>query len=269
MADLDLFIVNLALPSVAADLGSASLPRLSWVLTAYAAIFAGLLVPLGRWADRVGRRHGYVTGLLLFSAALALATAAPNVDLLIAARALQAVGAALVVPTSLSLLLATMPPARRAAAIGGWAAASAMAAASGPVLGGLLVEANWCWVFIVNIPIGAAAVYAAVRLLPTSRDEVPGPRPDLAGAVLLTAGVSLLALVLVQAQPWGWGSIRTVGAAAATVLLLALFARRSASHPSPVLDMAMLRSARSPRPTPPRCCSTPRSPPCSSPSSSS
>lgn len=241
MASLDLFIVNLALPSIRDDFGGPSLSKLSWALTAYAVVFAGTLVPLGRWADRVGRRRGYITGLFVFCAASAAAAAANTADVLIAARALQAVGAALIVPTSLSLLLATVPPARRAAAIGAWAAASAVAAASGPVLGGLLVELSWRWVFLVNLPIGAAAAVLALRLLPESREPAGGPRADLTGAALLTAGTSLLALVLVQADPWGLSSPRTAAAAAAIALFVA-FARRTRRHPSPVVDPALLRS---------------------------
>lgn len=241
MANLDLFIVNLALPSIGSDLAGPSLGRLSWVLTAYAAVFAGFLVPFGRWADRVGRRRGYVTGLAVFTAASALAAAATDIDTLIAARALQALGAALIVPTSLSLLLAAVPAAGRAKAIGGWAAASAVAAASGPVLGGLLVEFSWRWVFLVNIPIGIAVVVLALRVLPESRDSTVGPRPDLLGAVALTAATALLALGLVQAEEWGWGSARTTGALAGAALLAGVLARRTARHPSPVVEPALLR----------------------------
>ncbi len=139
MTNLDLFIVNLAVPAVRADLGGQSLARLSWVLTAYAVVFAGLLVPLGRWADRVGRRRGYLLGLGVFTTASLLAAAAPTLDVLIAARAVQAVGAALVVPTSLSLLLACVPAARRAGAIGSWAAT-----ARSPRPAGRCSAGCWC-----------------------------------------------------------------------------------------------------------------------------
>ena len=240
MANLDLFVVNLALPSLAADLGS-SLTQLSWVLTAYAAVFAGLLVPLGRWADRVGRRRGYLTGLVLFAVASGVAGASPTLEALVGARVLQAVGAALVVPTSLSLVLAATEPARRAAAIGTWAAAGAAAAAAGPVLGGLLVEVSWRWVFLVNLPVAAAAVALTARLVPESREPSRGVPADLLGAAVLTTAVSLLALVLVQAQRWGVGSARTLAAATTTAVLLALFVRRSVTHPSPVVDRALLR----------------------------
>jgi EmrB/QacA subfamily drug resistance transporter len=240
MANLDLFIVNLAIPSIRAELAATDLTRLSWVLTAYAAVFAGFLVPLGRWADRIGRRRGYVIGLILFTGASALAAAASSVELLIAARGLQALGAALVVPTSLSLLLAAVPAARRSAAIGGWAAASAVAAASGPVIGGVLVEFSWRWVFLINLPIGIGAAVLAVRHLPETREQQQSQRPDLLGAVALTGATALLALGLVEGGEWGWTSLSTATVLGGAAVLGGLFARRSASHTCPVVERALL-----------------------------
>jgi EmrB/QacA subfamily drug resistance transporter len=241
MASLDLFIVNIAFPNIARDFDDATVGRLSWVLNAYAIVFAALLVPAGRLADRLGRKRAFLTGVSVFVVASALCAAAPTVGTLVAARILQAVGAAILMPTSLALLLPEFPPRERAAAIGIWAAVGGVAAAAGPPIGGLLVEASWRLVFLVNVPVGIGAAIYGVRLLDESRDEAPGPWPDWLGTALLGGSVALLALGLVKAPDWGWGDERTVGALAAAATGLALFARRSATHPSPVVSLEMLR----------------------------
>lgn len=240
MASLDLFIVNIAFPDIAADLGAGDVAGVSWVLNAYAIVFAALLVPAGRLADRVGRRRAFLGGTLAFLAGSALCGAAPSVETLVAARVVQAAGAAFLVPTSLALLLPEFPPAQRPAAIGIWAAVGGLAAAAGPPLGGLLVEADWRLVFLVNVPVGLGALAFAARLLRESRDETATPA-DALGTVLLTAGVALVALGLVQAPEWGWGDARTLSALAAAALLVGAFRHRCYTHPSPVVDPAMLR----------------------------
>jgi EmrB/QacA subfamily drug resistance transporter len=240
MANLDLFIVNLALPAIGSDFGSAEVTDLSWVLTGYATVFAALLVPAGRWADRVGRRRAYQAGLGLFTAASALAAAADGLGLLVVARLLQAAGAALLVPTSLALILAVVPLEKRARAIGSWAAAGAVAAGVGPVLGGLLVEASWRWVFLVNVPVGVVTMLAVSRVIPESR--APLPRPvDAPGAVVLAAGVGLLALGLVRTEQWGWASSGVGGILLCSALLLTWVARRAWTHPAPVISAELLR----------------------------
>src|SRR6516225_413245 len=166
MVNLDLFVANVALPSIGRAFGGADLASLSWVLNAYAIIFAALLVPAGRAADRIGRRTAFLAGVAVFAVASAACAAAPNVWVLVAARIVQAAGGALLVPASLGLLLAAAPPARRTGAIRGWTSVGGAAAALGPVLGGALVAANWRWVFLVNIPIAAVALLASVRVLP-------------------------------------------------------------------------------------------------------
>jgi EmrB/QacA subfamily drug resistance transporter len=241
MASLDLFVVNIAFPDLQRDFAGTSLASLSWVLNGYTIVFASLLVPLGRAADRLGRRRFFVGGLLLFVAASAAAAAAPSVETLVAARVVQAVGAAALMPTSLALLLAEIPLQKRAMAIGVWAATGGIAAAAGPPLGGLLVEASWRWVFLINLPVGLAAAVAALRVLRESSDPEHARKPDALGAALLTAAVALLALGLVKAPDWGWGDIRTVAALAASALSLAGFVARSASHPAPIVELPMLR----------------------------
>src|SRR4051795_13148322 len=241
MASLDLFVVNVAFPDIQQDFHATSLANLSWVLNGYTIVFASLLVPFGRAADRLGRRRFFVGGLLLFVAASAAAAAAPSIELLVAARVVQAMGAAALMPTSLALLLAEIPLQKRAGAIGIWAATGGIAAAAGPPLGGLLVEASWRWVFLINLPIGLAAAVAAWRVLRESSDPAHARRPDGPGAALLTAAVALLALGLVKAPDWGWGNVRTIGALALSVVALIAFVRRSARHPSPVVELSMLR----------------------------
>jgi EmrB/QacA subfamily drug resistance transporter len=242
MSSLDLFIVNLAFPYIGREYAGTSLSSLSWVLNGYTIVFAAVLVPAGRWADRVGRRRLLLAGLIVFSTGSLLCGLAPGVPELIGARVVQAAGAGLMVPASLSLLLASVPAASRARAIGTWSALAALGAALGPVIGGSLVQVSWRWVFWINLPVGLAAVLLAGRVVPESRDENVRGRPDLIGAVLLAAAVALVALALVEAPGWGWGSARFVGLLLAAVACGAAMVGRSARHHSPVIELGLLRS---------------------------
>ncbi|PZS26447.1 MAG: MFS transporter [Pseudonocardiales bacterium] len=241
VAGLDLFIVNIAFTDIGRDFGGTSLSTLSWVLNGYAIVYAALLVPLGRLADRTSRRAGFLAGLALFTAASAVCATAPSVGVLVAARVVQAVGAAALTPTSLGLLLPVFAPERRANAVRIWAASGALAAAFGPVVGGVLVQASWRWVFLVNIPIGLVTLAATVRFVPDSRDPEAGPVPDLLGALLVAVGVGALALGLVQGNDWGWSDPRTIGALVAAAAAGGLFWWRNLSHPVPVVEPALLR----------------------------
>jgi MFS family permease len=158
MASLDLFIVNVALPQIATELGQPNLADLSWVLNGYAIVYASLLVLAGRLADQHSRKSGFLLGVAIFTAASAACGAATSVPMLVAFRLVQAAGAALLTPTSLGLVLASYPAERRGGAVRAWTATGGMAAALGPVVGGLLVTASWRWVFLVNVPIGLAAL---------------------------------------------------------------------------------------------------------------
>ena len=242
MSSLDLFIVNLAFPYISRQYPGTSLSSLSWVLNAYTIVFAAVLVPAGRWADRIGRRRVFVAGLIGFSVGSVLCGLAPGVNLLIAARVVQAAGAGAMVPASLSLLLAAVPAASRAKALGTWSALGALGAALGPVIGGSLVQVNWRWVFWINVPVGIAAVLLAVRVVPESRDAASRGRPDLVGAGLLAAAVGLLAFALVKAPGWGWGSAGFTGLLAASVACGVLMVMRSRRHHSPVIELELLRS---------------------------
>jgi MFS family permease len=210
ISTLDVFIVNIAVPSIHASFRGSSVADVSWVLNVYAIVFAALLVPAGKLGDVIGRRRVFAAGLLAFTVGSALCAASPSLGFLIAARALQGVGAAAVTPTSLGLMLPSIPPHRRAAAIGGWAALGAVGAASGPALGGLLTHLNWHWIFIVNVPVAVVALIGTYRVLPEIRDPAKPPLPDLIGTIMLVAAVCAATLGLVQGPGWHWDA-RVIG----------------------------------------------------------
>ena len=242
VASLDLFIVNIAFPSIKHDFGGTNDATLSWVLSAYAIVMAALLVPAGRLADLLGRKRLFMGGLVTFVAASALCAAAPGPGWLVAARILQAAGGATLMPASLAILLTEFPPKQRPLAVAVWSATGAVAAAAGPPIGGLLVQASWRWVFLVNLPIGLVTALVAARVLRESRDPEGKRFPDLAGAALLVIASSLLMLAIVQGQSWGWSSVRIVGLLVGSVVLTAAFLYRSASHAAPVLELGLFRS---------------------------
>ena len=241
LANLDLFIVNVALPEIARDFGGASLDDLSWILNGYAIVYAALLVFLGRFAERHRRDRSFLAGVAIFTAASAACAAASDVWMLLAFRLAQAAGAALMTPTSLGLLLASYPPERRSGAVRAWTAIGGLAAALGPVLGGLLVTLSWRWIFIVNVPIGLIALAIGWRKLP----EVPGhdvPRPDAWGAAMVTAGVALLTFGLVKANDWGWSSYGVQAGLLGGVVLLGLFAAHCRHAANPLVEPQLFAS---------------------------
>jgi EmrB/QacA subfamily drug resistance transporter len=237
---LDLFIVNIAFPDIQRDFSGSSLSDLSWVLSAYAIVFAALLVPAGKLGDLIGRKRVFTIGLLAFVAGSALCAAAPSLELLIAARVLQAVGGAAITPTSLGLVLPLFPPEKRSGAIGAWAAIGGVGAAMGPPLGGLLVEASWRWIFLVNVPLGLISAFLAQRRLQEIRDSQARRLPDALGTLLLVASIALLTLGLVRGSTWDWDG-RVIGSFAAALVLAVLFTVRAARHPAPVLELPLLR----------------------------
>ncbi|HST56118.1 MAG TPA: MFS transporter [Solirubrobacteraceae bacterium] len=240
MAGLDVFIVNIAFPQIHHEFAGTSLASLSWILNSYTIVFAAFLVVAGRWSDAFGRKRSFLLGVMLFVTASAACAAAPSVEFLIGARAVQGLGAALLTPASLGLLLPEFPAAQRHVAIGIWAAVGGIAAAAGPPLGGLLVEVGWRWVFIVNVPVGLAGVAVGWRVLREIRHPET-TRPDLLGAGLLTAGVGLVVVAIVQGSAWGWASTRVVGLLVLSALLILALARRTAHHPAPIVEPALLR----------------------------
>ncbi len=241
MASLDVFIVNVAFDNIGRDFAHSSLSDLSWVLNAYAIVYAALLVPFGRIADRVGRRKVFLGGLTLFTVASAACAASPGLWWLVSFRVLQAAGAAALTPTSLGLLVAATSPERRVRAVRLWAAVGGLAAAAGPVVGGLLVAASWRWVFLVNAPVGVLAVVAAARIVPDSRDATVTRTPDAVGAVILAGSIGALSLGLVKSGDWGWGSVDTVTSLVVAALLALWFGERSLHHHTPIVEPALVR----------------------------
>ena len=242
MAFVDATIVNIAVPNIARQFSGSRLSSVSWVLNAYNIVFAAFLVGGGQLADLLGRRRVFSAALLLFTLASALCAVAPSLNFLIAARAVQAAGAAALVPSSLAIVLEAHDARERMHAVALWSAVAALAAGIGPPLGGLLITASsWRLVFLVNIPIGVVAFLLAGRVLVESR--APGRRhvPDVLGGVVLALAIASLVLGVVKGQEWGWGSGRVLGAFIAALLLGVYFVLRSSRQRTPVIDLSLLR----------------------------
>ena len=241
MIMLDNTIVNVALPSIQADLG-VPLSRLEWMVNAYALTFGVLLLLGGGLADRFGRRRLFLAGLALFTLASLACGLSPSADALIAARAVQGVGAALMLPAALGTIPAVFPARERGTAIGIWAGVSLTALTIGPITGGLVAEhLSWQWIFFVNVPIGALGLLAAIRLVPETRDRSRTQRFDVPGLAASATGLFGLTFALIEGNAHGWGSSVIVGsltAGAAGLVAFALIERRS---PHPMLDPALLR----------------------------
>lgn len=241
LAGLDLFIVNVALPRIARDLGATNLAELSWILNGYAIVYASLLVFFGRLADRYRRDQSFLLGVSVFTVASAACAVSTSVGMLIGFRLVQAAGAALLTPTSLGLVLASQDAEHRHSAVRAWTAVGGMSAAIGPVIGGLLVAASWRWVFLVNVPVGLAALAVGWRLLPHVPGDA-GERPDPLGAVLATAAVGALTLGLVKGSDWGWGSGSIVGTLIGAGLLVGLVVAHCRTSRNPLVHPTLFRS---------------------------
>ncbi|MEU9844988.1 MFS transporter [Actinomadura sp. NPDC048032] len=243
LAMLDATAANLAVADLHTDFPGSTLSGLTWVITLYAVLFAALLAPAGRVADLVGRRSLYLWGTGLFTLASLACAVAPNLPVLLATRAAQGAAAAALIPASLALLLHDTPPERRARSIGLWSAAGAFAAAIGPGLGGVLVDlSGWRSLFVINVPIGLAMLLGG-RRLPRAAGGA-GRLPDLAGTLLLAAGVGGAALGVTQSRDWGWTDARTLALPLGGAALVALALWRSARHPVPALEISLWRDRR-------------------------
>jgi MFS family permease len=242
MAQLDFFIVNAALDGIGRSFAGSSEALVSWVLSAYAIIFAAVLVPAGRLADQYGRKRVLLGGVAVFTAASAVASFPPSLDVLIAARDVQAVGAATIVPTSVGLLYPSFPKRQHTLVVGIWAGVAGIAASAGPPVGGLLVTVDWRWIFLVNLPIGIATIATGIIVLPEVRQAAGARPPDLVSGFALLFGVSLLVLATVEGPDWGWGSGRTIGLFAAAALLGTVTLQRTLRAPSPVIEKELFRS---------------------------
>jgi NTE family protein len=242
LAFLDATIVNIAFPDIRASFPASSISSLSWVLNAYNIVFAAFLLVSGRLADLFGRRRMFIFGVVLFTMGSAACGAAPSLGLLVAARVVQAFGAAVLVPASLALVVQAFPAERRAHAVGLWGASAAAAAGLGPPLGGALIRADdWRLVFLINVPLGVATIALARRVLVESR--APGHRllPDMRGAVFQAASFGLLTLAIVQGDRWGWASAVVMAVLAGAVVTGALAIQSSRRHRAPILDPVLLR----------------------------
>ena len=243
MIMLDNTVVNVALPSIQRDLGI-GISELEWIVTAYALSFAVFLLTGGKLADRYGRRKVFLIGLTIFTLSSLACGLAGSASMLISARAVQGVGAALMMPATLSIISAVFPPRERGAAIGIWAGVSAMALAIGPLIGGVLTEkVNWNWIFFINVPVGILGIVAAFILVPESRDESADQRLDLPG--LITAGVAVFALTyaLIEGNSYGWTSARIISLFILFAVSLGSFIVLELRQRAPMLDLSLFKDS--------------------------
>jgi EmrB/QacA subfamily drug resistance transporter len=241
MVVLDIAIVNVALPSIQVDLGF-SQENLQWVISAYALFFGGFLLLGGRAADLLGRRRLFIAGLVLFSVASLLSGLAWSDESLIIARAAQGLGAAVITPAALSILMTTFSEGRdRNTALGVWGAVGAFGAVAGVLLGGIFTDwLSWEWIFYINVPVGLAAIALTPVLLLESRDAHVKSF-DAAGAVLVTGGLVTLVYAITQASDYGWGSVETIGLFVAAGVLLAAFLGWESRVREPLMPFSIFR----------------------------
>src|SRR6476469_8325838 len=241
---VDATIVNVALPTLSREL-NADTAQLQWIVDAYTLVMSGLLLSAGSLSDRYGRRGCLSGGLAAFAITSAVAAQVNTADGLIAARAAMGVGAAVIFPTTLSLITNIFPdPVKRAKAIGLWAAMVGVGVAAGPISGGWLLEHfSWGSVFMVNVPVAAVAIVGDVLFIPTSRDPA-APPVDVPGLVLSSIGITALVYTVIEAPTWGWGSANTTAGFAASIVMLAAFALWEHRTPHPMLDVTVFFNRR-------------------------
>ncbi len=242
LVSLDSTVLFAAFGALRAGFPAASSADVSWVLNAYTVVYAALLVPAGRLADLHGRKRVFITGVLVFLLASLLCGLAPEVGWLIAARVLQAVGAALLTPASLAIVLAAFPSDKRAVAVSLWGAVSGLAAALGPSVGSWVVDRmGWPWAFYLNLPLGLFSVWRGAQVLRESRNPDNAAPLDVPGVLLLVVGVGALALGIVRSEALGWRSGEVWGSIAAGVLALAAFTRWAQHTPAPAIDLTLFK----------------------------
>jgi EmrB/QacA subfamily drug resistance transporter len=242
MVVLDATIVNVALPHIQTSLGFTE-ASLQWVINAYTLVFAGFLLLGGRAGDLLGRKRLFLVGLVIFTAASLLNGLSGSSGMLIGFRALQGLGAALISPAALSIVSTTFAEGReRARALGVWAAIAIGGSAVGLVLGGALTQSfSWRWIFFVNVPVGVFAFFAALRLVPESKDEHAHRGYDLAGAVTVTGGLMALVYALVRSASYGWGSSQTIGSFVIAFALLVAFVVIEQRSSEPLVRLSIFR----------------------------
>ena len=242
MVMLDNTAVNVALPSIQEEFG-ASLSALEWTVNAYTLTFAVLLVTGGRLGDIFGRRRMFLFGVVVFSLASATIGFAPSEGWLVASRAVQGIGAAFMMPGTLSIISNAFPPEERGKAIGTWAGVSAIALAAGPLLGGWLTEeVSWRAIFFLNLPVAVGAIVVTLFAAHESRDETVGRTVDIPGIAGMTVGLTALVFALVEGNAWGWGSPAIIGLLVLSVVAFAAFVAIERHAAAPVVDFEALRS---------------------------
>lgn len=241
LVSLDITIVNVAFGSFV-EQWPESRRTLTWIFSAYNIAYAAGLLTAGRLADAYGRKRAFLSGLFIFMLGSLLCALSPTAIFMVGARVIQAIGGAILTPASLSLVLPEFPVERRSAAIGVWGAVGGVSAASGPTIGGYLVE-NFGWhsVFLVNVPLCVVAIIIGLRFLRESRDETAPKTVDYFGALLVVLGVGLLTLVIVQSDEWGWISQRSLILFAVSLILLMAFVLRCNRVAHPVLDLRLFK----------------------------
>jgi EmrB/QacA subfamily drug resistance transporter len=242
MVMLDNTVVNVALPSIQKDLGS-SISGLEWTVNAYTLSFAVLLVTGGRLGDIFGRRRMFLFGVVVFGLSSAFIGFSQTEAWLVAGRAAQGIGAAFMMPATLSIISNAFPPQERGRAIGTWAGVSAMALAIGPVVGGFLVEnVSWQSIFFLNVPVAIVAVFVTVAATRESRDETSTHQVDIPGVLAISVGLGALVLALVEGNSWGWGSAPVVALLATSAIALATFAYVEVRSAEPMVDFRFFQS---------------------------
>jgi EmrB/QacA subfamily drug resistance transporter len=242
MVMLDNTVVNVALPSIQREIG-AQLSALEWVINGYTLTFAVLIATGGRLGDIFGRRRMFLAGVIIFAVTSATAGFAQDPAMLIGSRAIQGIGAALMMPATLSIITNAFPAAERGKAIGTWAGVSALALSIGPVIGGFLTEyVSWRAIFFINLPVAVAAVIATVFAVTESRDETVDRRVDYPGVISLTAALTAIVLALIEGNSWGWGSPQIVGLLAGGVIGIGVFVALERRVAAPIVEFALFRT---------------------------
>jgi EmrB/QacA subfamily drug resistance transporter len=241
----DSTVLNVAFPSIEASFPSASRTTLAWALTSYAIGTASLLLLAGRLADLFGRKRVFLTGIMAFAVGSLAAGLAPNVGLLIAARSVQSIGGALMIPTSIALALPEFPPARRSLAVGVWGSIAALAGGLGPPAGAGVIElGGWRWIFFINIPVVIIVVTLGRKVLRESKGQSTGTRIDLVSIPLGTISLAAITLGVLEGKTWGWTSPAILACFVGGLALLAVVAVRSRVHPEPLLDLSLFGGRR-------------------------
>ncbi|MGZ5336568.1 MAG: MFS transporter [Solirubrobacterales bacterium] len=242
MVMLDNTVVNVALPSIQRDL-HAQISELEWVVNGYTLTFAVLIATGGRLGDIFGRRRMFLFGVVIFAITSATAGLAQNAEMLIGSRAVQGVGAALMMPATLSIVTHAFPPQERGKAIGTWAGVSALALSIGPVVGGALTEhVSWRAIFFINLPVAVGAVFATLFAVRESRDDSVDRRVDYPGVVALTAGLTAIVLALIEGNSWGWDSAGIIALLAGGIAALTAFVAIELRVPAPMLEFGLFKT---------------------------